>query len=573
MKIFSSFSAPTGRAGYITQFLLICGILFLVNLVSTLVYTKFDLTEEKRFTLTKPTREMLNDLDDRIYVRVLLEGQFPAGFKRLQESIRETLNDFRSESGNIDYQFEDPNLGSIDEVNERRKNLADDGIQPINLRVMDEGEMSQKLIYPVAIIHCGEKTLAVKLLENETPGSSNEEVLNQSVALLEYKLANAIKKIRSLSKPMVLFTQGHGELNKYQTADLFKTISPYYETGRINLDSVLQIKPEDCQLLVIAKPRGGLSEKDKFKIDQFVMQGGRTLWMIDRLNAELDSMGIYGKFVPQDYPLNIEDMLFKYGARIMPDIVLDIESTKIPLKVGQIGNAPQMELFKWYYFPAVTPDTEHPVAKNLDRIEFKFCSSIDTVDTRRANIKKTVLLRSSKYSRLQFTPMELNFEILRYEPDASKFDKGHQNLAVLLEGEFLSNYENRISEEMKTGLKQVGVEPKEKSIPTKMIVISDGDIAANYVRDTATWLQLGYNRFENATYSNKDFILNCLEYLTDPHGVIEARAKEVKLRLLDGVRTRDEKTKWQAINIGLPLVLVSFLIFGFRWLRKRRFAV
>jgi ABC-2 type transport system permease protein len=572
MKWTQFFSATTGRSANITQFLLICGILLAMNVVASFVYTKFDLTQEKRYTLTEPTRQMLRSLEDRVYVRVLLEGQFPSGFKRLQESVRETLDDFRSETGYIDYQFEDPSLGNIDEVNARRKALAEEGIQGVNLKVMDGSEMKQKLIFPVAIVNYGGRSMAVKLLENESPGFNNEEVLNNSVALLEYKLASAIKKIRSLNKPTVLFLKGHGELNNYQTADLRKSLTPFYEVGNLTLDSVVQIKPEDCALLVIAKPRGSFTEKDKFKLDQFIMQGGRTMWLIDRLNAELDSMGLSGKYIPQDYPLNIEDMLFKYGVRIMPDIVLDMSSTKIPLKVGQLGNAPQMELFKWFYFPAVTPDTEHAVAKNLDQVEFKFCSSMDTIDTRRAQIKKTTLLRSSQYSRVQFSPMELNFEILRYDPDPSKFDKGKQTLAVLLEGEFPSNYENRISEEMRAGLQSMGVQPLEKGKATKMIVVSDGDIAANYVRDTANWLQLGYNRFENKTYANKDFMLNCFEYLTDPNGIIEARAKEVRLRLLDQVRTREEQTFWQFINIGLPLLLVSLFVFGYWWLRKRRYA-
>jgi ABC-2 type transport system permease protein len=572
MKLTDVFSAPSGRSGYITQFLLICGLIAAANVIANFLYTKFDLTEEKRFTLTQPTRDMLRSIDDRIFINVLLEGEFPAGFKRLQEGVRETLDDFRSETGFIDYQFEDPGIGSAEELNSRRKALAEEGIQPVNLKVMDGGETTQKLIYPVAIVHYGERRVPIKLLENETAGFSNEEILNNSVALLEYKLASAIKKIRSVNKPTVLFTTGHGELNPYQTADLIKSLTPFYETGNIVLDSVLKLDPKDCALLVIAKPRTGFSEKEKFKIDQFIMQGGRTLWMIDRLNAELDSMAFTGKFVPSDYPLNLEDMLFKYGVRVMPDIVLDLSCTKIPMKVGQLGNAPQMELFKWFYFPAVTPDTDHPVAKNLDRIEMKFCNSIDTVDTRKTNIKKTTLLRSSQYSRVQFSPMELNFEILRYEPDPSKFDKGKQNLAVLLEGNFLSNYENRITQEMRAGLQQVGISPLEKGEATKMIIVSDGDIAANYVRDTATWLQMGYNRFENTTYANKSFVLNCFEYLTDPHGVIEARAKEVKLRLLDNVRTQDEKPFWQALNIGLPLLMVSLLVLGYRWWRRRKYA-
>jgi ABC-2 type transport system permease protein len=565
------FSPTTGRRGYIIQFLLLTGILLALNVISGFVYTKYDLTEEKRFTLTQPTRKMLQGIDGRIYVRVLLEGNFPAGFKRLQESVRETLDQFRSETGYIDYVFEDPSLGGIDEVNARRKALAEEGIQPINLKVMESGEMTQKIIYPIAILNYGERTVAVKLLENESPGFSNEEVLANSVDLLEYKFASAIKKVKAQNKPTILFTTGHGELDGYQTIDLRQALSASYETGQVDLESIIKLSPEDCALLMIAKPRSAFSEREKFKIDQYIMQGGSTIWMIDALNAELDSMGAQGKQIPQDYKLNLEDMLFKYGVRIHTDLVFDNACTKIPLQVGQLGNAPQLELFKWFFHPAVTPNTDHPVAKNLDVIEFRNCSSIEPIDTRKTDIKKTVLLKSSQYSRVQFSPMELSFDLVRMTPDLSKLNKGNIPLAMLLEGSFLSNYENRISQEMRDGMAKIGITPLEKGKNGKMIIISDGDIAANYARDTANWKPLGYNRYENRTYANKDFMLNCVDYLTDPNGIIEARAKEIRLRKLDEKQTTDDRNFWIALNFIAPLLLVVAFLGGFWWWRKRVF--
>ncbi len=579
------------RAQALLQFGLIVGIIFFVNFIANIFYTHFDLTEEKRFTLTKPTRELLNGLNERVFIEVLLDGEFPAGFKRLQSSTREMLDDFRSETGYVDYRFEDPSAGSIDDINDRRKALSENGINPVNLRVMEQGESTQKLIYPFAIVHYKNRQMPVKLLENESPTLSPDEVINNSVSLLEYKFANAIKKLEAQSKPIILFTQGHGELNELQTTDLQRSLSQFYETGRIILDSVVEIptkstlakKPvqtgefvrKPCEMLIVAKPKTAFSEKDKFKIDQYVMNGGKVIWLIDRLGASLDSMRMNGHFIPRDYPINLEDILFKYGVRIQPDLVVDLQCTKIPLQTGVVGNAPQYEMFPWFFHPAVLPSVDHPIVKNLDRTELRFCSSIDTIRTK-TPVKKTPVLRTSKYSRLQFSPIDLSFDILRYQPDPAKFDKGEQMVGVLLEGTFPSNYENRVSQEMAAELTRAGVQFKPVSEPTRMLVISDGDVAANPTRidenGEETWLPLGFNKFERTTYSNKDLMLNAVEYLTDASGVIEARSREVKLRLLDTVRAKAEKSMWQSINIGTSVAFVALFGLFFAWRRKRKYS-
>ncbi|MCC6413109.1 MAG: gliding motility-associated ABC transporter substrate-binding protein GldG [Saprospiraceae bacterium] len=565
--------ARTQRTQALLQFALLCGIILFVNIMANTFYSNLDLTEEKRFTLTKPTRTLLGGLKDRVYIQVLLEGDFPAGFKRLQTATREMLDDFRSVTGYIDYSFEDPNQGSVEEINDRRKALAEQGIAPVNLRVADQGQSSQKIIYPVAIIHYGNRRIPVKLLENDSPNMNPEETLNTSVSLLEYKLANAIKKLQANAKPVVFFTEGHGELTELQTADFERSLRQFYETDRVLLDSVVQLKPDLCNLLIVAKPSTAFSERDKFKLDQYIMQGGKVIWLIDRLNADLDSMRHTGRFMPSDFPLNLEDMLFKYGVRIQPDLVLDLECTKIPQVVGQMGNAPQLALFDWYYFPAVQSSANHPMVKNIDQVELKFCSSIDTIRTK-TQVKKIPILKSSRYSRLQFSPIDLNFNILQAEPDPAKFNKGAQTVAVLLEGVFPSNYENRVSEEMMAGMRQMGMEFKPQSVENRMLVISDGDVVANIVRDSAArqWYPLGFNRFENETYANKELMINAVEYLIEANGVIEARAKEVKLRLLDSVRARDEKNTWRLVNIVLPLAFLGMFGWFFNWRRKRKYA-
>ena len=330
--------------------------------------------------------------------------------------------------------------------------------------------------------------------------------------------------------------------------------------------------------IVVAKPVRPFSEQQKFKLDQYVMNGGKILWLIDRLGVSLDSMMGGRRFIPEDLPLGLEDLLFKYGARIKNNLILDLENTKIVLAVGQVGDQTQMELFPWFYHPAAAPTTGHPIVKNLDRVQLFFPSTVEAVKTKTA-VEKTVLLSSSKYSREQFTPVELNFEILRYPEDPSKFNRGPQPVAMLLEGVFPSLYENRVSAEMEAGLQRLGQPFKSQSVPTRQIVVSDGDVAAGMFNARRQKFEpLGLNVFEKEfgktspyPYANKAFLLNCIEYLLQPNGVIEARSKEVKLRLLDKTAAVENRGFWQLLNIGLPLVLLAIFGLIFNWLRRRKY--
>ncbi len=561
------------KIGYpsLIQLFLAAGILIFVNILGSVFHAKVDLTEEKRYTLTKPSVQLLEALEEVVYVQVLLEGNFPAGFKRLQNSTLEMLEDFRGINGLIEYQFINPSEGSVEEINAYRAELAKAGIVPTNLRVKDVDETKEQQIYPWAIFNFKGRSIPVNLLENEMMGVSPEVVLNNSVSLLEYKFANAIHKLEINRKPNILFTQGHGELADFEVESFRKELSTFYNTGFITLDSVVQIK-QDADALIIAKPRLEFNERDKFKIDQFIMNGGKVMWLVDRLGVDLDSLRGRKDFIPFDYPLKIEDMLFKYGVRIQPNLILDLECTKIPLVSGMVGNSPQFDLFPCYYNPLMAPTSNHPIAKSLDRVNLFFPSTIDTVQTK-TNVKKTVLLKSSQYSRLQLTPVRLDLEAFRYDADASKFNKGAQNVAVLLEGIFPSNYSNRVTAEFQAGLDQLNLKFKDQSVNTKMLVISDGDIARNgFNRSSNQVLPLGYNMFERRIFgANKDFLVNSIEYLLDGEGIIEARSKEVKLRLLDTVKAKTEKTKWQMINILLPLVFVALFGFLYNLRRKRKF--
>lgn len=554
---------------------LFIGILVFLNVLGNYFYTYFDLTEEKRYTLTKPTRQMLQDLDDVVYVQVLLDGKFPAGFKRLQNAVLELLEDFRSEASVIEFQFDDPTEGSVEEINARREQLAKDGILPINLRVEDVEGSKETLIYPYAIFNYKGRAAVVNFLEASRPGIPQEVVLNNSVSLLEYKFANAIQKLQGSHKPNIAFLEGHGELHPLQVMDFERNLRQYYDTYHFSLDTVMQLPAEEVDVVLVAKPRGAFSEQDKFKIDQYIMNGGRMLWLIDKLNVNIDSINRNQVYVPFPYPLDLDNLLFKYGIRLDDNLVLDLECSPIPLKVGDTGGQPQFRLFPFFYHPVVASKSEHPIVKSLDRIDLFFPSSIDTTVRTKTEIKKTVLLNSSQRSRIQLIPTTLNFEVLREKPNPALFNQPFQPLAVLYEGIFPSAYENRVTQSMMDGLNQLGLSFKVQSVATKIIVVADGDLIRNEVRLDADGkpypLPLGQNPFDGYVYANKDFLLNAIEYLLDENGIIEARSKDVKLRLLDEVRASSEQTKWQLINLVLPLLFLGVFGIVFNGIRKRRF--
>lgn len=548
---------------------LIIGIALFANVLGNVFFTHLDLTEDKRFTLTDPTRQMLKKLDAEVYIKVLLEGEFNAGFKRLQRSVTEMLDDFKSESGFITYSYSNPGGGTVEEINARRTELAKEGIIPTNLRIKTTEGTEEKLIYPYAKISYKGRTAVVDLLDEEAVGANPDEKLNTSISQMEYKFANAFHKLQTGAKEVIAFTVGHGELGERERADLVRSLRAYYEVGTFKLDSATVV-PKEVKTLIVAKPRAPFSDRDLFLLDQYVMNGGSVLWLVDPLNVELDSLRNQNSYIARDYPLNINDMLFKYGARVNPDLVLDLQCSKIPMVIDQKGS---MDLFPWYYFPVIVPTSDHPVVRNLDGINLYFPSSIDTIKTK-TPVKKTVLLTSSNNSKLQPNITRLNFEILRYgdEIEAS-FDKKNIPVAVLMEGVFPSFFENRVTQEMQASLQQIGQEYKVQSAPTRMIVVADGDVARNFINPkTGQPLALGFNPIDRFTYSNKDFLLNAVEYLRDDAGIIAARGREVKLRLLDTTKAKAEETFWTLLNIGGPLVLLGLFGAGYTWFRRRKYA-
>jgi len=554
------------------QLLLVVAIVFLINVIGSFIYMEFDLTDDNRFTLSENTKKIVSTAGDNMSIRVLLDGEFPAGFKRLQSSVLDILNKFRDINPNIVFEFEDPTVGSVKELEQKKKLLQEDNIIPISLSYSDGTQLVQKAVFPFAIINYRQKKYIVNLLEEQKPGDDEEIILNKSVALLEYKFANAFQKLQSERPKNVLFTQGNGEWEENQTFRLESEIRRFHRVGRVSLDTLMKLD-STIDLVILAGPKTPMTLQNQFKLDQYVMNGGKIIWLIDKFPVSLDSINKHKFYVPEDIATGLDDMLFKYGVRIMPDLIVDLECSSIPQVVGMSGDKPQTKLFPWVYHMAAASEIQHPVVKNIDRVNLFFPSTIDTVKTE-GNVKKTILLKSSKYSRSQLSPVRLSFEILKVAPDPSKFNDGNRPVAYLLEGEFESFFKNRLTPEFQSMLDRIGVKFKDKSIPAKQIVISDSDFAKNLINTTTGDTEdIGYNKWERRFYKgNKDFILNAVEYMLDENNILESRSKEIKLRLLDTVRTKQEKSWWQFINVGLPVLLLALFGFVYQYFRKRRYA-
>ncbi len=558
------------------QLLAAIAIVLLVNILANSrvggrpLYGSLDLTEEKRFTLSQGTVDLLEAQTDIIFVRVLLEGDFPAGFKRLQTATREMLEDFRGVSPYIEYEFFDPNQGTVDEINQRREQMREEGMIPVNLRVKGVEGTSTKSIFPYAIFYLGERAIPVNILENEVPGVPSEVVLNNAVALLEYKFASAVQKLVQGYNPIIALTTGQGELAPIESADLEKQLRNFYDVGRLDLDSVVAV-PQEIEALIVAKPTQPFSDRDLFKIDQYVMNGGKVMWLLDKVAVDLDSLQGREQYFPRPYDLNLDDLLFRYGVRMDDNLVLDLRCTRIPLATGVVGNAPQFDLFRYPYHVLALPRSNHPVVKSLEAVNLLYPSSIDISPRTKTPVNKEILLMSSETARYQKLPVGLDFDFLRYDFEAEYFDKDSLVFGVVLDGVFPSLFENRVTQENLDVLASLDISFQKESVPNRMIVVSDGDVAANPVRPDGSVLPLGFNVFEKYQFSNKDFLVNALEYLLDDTGVIQARGKEVRLRMLDTERAESEKQFWQLLNIGLPLLFLGLFGFGYHQWRKRKY--
>lgn len=552
----------------LVRLLLLVLLLVVANVISSFVFTRFDLTTEKRFTLSKSTRDLVSNLNDVVYVRVYLDGDFPPSFKRLQNATREMLDELRAYSnGNLEYQFINPSENPDEK--ERSKiyqQLLNKGIQPTNLKAKNKEETSEQIIFPGALVSAMGQEFPLMLLQDQI-GASPEQMLNNSIQGLEYGFANVIRKITNRIPVSVAFVEGHGEAGEQYVADITRELQSFYRVERKRLDEKLN-SLQGFNIAIVAAPDSAFSEKDKFILDQFIMKGGKVLWLVDGAKVSMDSLQSNSETVATSNMLNLDDMLFRYGARINYDLVLDLQAAPIPIVTGYVGNRPQYSPMPWYYFPVVIPESKHPVVNNLNGVKLEFVSSIDPVGS--PDVIKTPLLVSSKYSRVFVTPARVNLDIMREEPQLSQYNQPNKILALLLEGTFTSNFKNRVPATI-AGDKEIGF--KDHCDSSKMIVVGDGDIIKNGVRKSTNGIiPLGMDRYTGQVFGNKNFILNCVDYLCDDSGLMAIRSKELKLRLLDKTRLESELMYWQVFNTAGPILLI--VIFGIVkfYRRKRKYA-
>lgn len=542
-------------------------IIVIANVLSSFVSTRFDLTADKRYTLNEATKKLLGGLRDVVFFKVYLDGDFPPGFRRLRDETKELLDEMRIYSkGNLEYEFIDPTkITDASQRDELYKQLTMKGLYPTTLEEQSTDETSQKVIFPGALVSYNSQEIPLQLLKDQF-GAPQEEMLNNSIRGLEYEMAATVRKLTAKFPPQIAFLQGEGELDKNHVADIWRTLGQYYGVDTVKINNQLNAL-HYCNLLVVAKPDTAFTEKDKYIIDQFIMKGGKVLWCIDATTASMDSLAKRPEDIAVSNNLNLDDMLFHYGARINVDLLMDMQAVPIPVMTsGYVGNQPVQKMLPWPFFPMVFPSSEHPVVNNLNAVKTEFVSSIDTVHV--ADVTKTILLTSSKYTRKVPVPARVSLDIMGRKPDYREYRNPYVSIAVLLEGEFTSLYKNRLVPTIEA---DTNIKFREKSKPTKMIVISDGDIIKNTYGKNGKVYPLGYDRYNNQFFGNKNLILNMIDYLVDDSGLMALRSKQIKLRLLDKTVIQDNELLIKSLNIGLPLLLI--ILFGIvkTVMRKRRY--
>ncbi|WP_342646913.1 gliding motility-associated ABC transporter substrate-binding protein GldG [Mucilaginibacter sp. CSA2-8R] len=540
------------------------GVLVAIALLSALTFTRFDFTKEKRFTLSGVSRNVMDSLSQPVKVTVYLQGSdLPGGMKRLQQATRDMLNDLRAYSHRrLQFEFVNPLEGKNQQEQEQAvQDMQSQGLQPTNLSVKTENGVSQKIIFPAALVTAGDKQLGVSLLQTRM-GLSPDAVLNNSVQNLEYAFTSTINKVTNGGRPRVALSTGHEELTGLQLNN-----DDGFEVRPVDLKDVPFDTLKTVKLLIVLKPEKPFTEAEKFKIDQYLMHGGRILWAIDRVSAELDSLrGHGGEQLAFAKQLNLDDQLFKYGVRINYDLIADLNCAQIPISTGNVGGQAQIQMLPWLFYPIFMPLGKHPIVKNLEGIRSEFASTIDLLPVK--NIRQTVLLTSSPYNKKFSVPYLLSLQAVEQEPDPRAFQSTPKLTGVLLEGKFTSVFQNR---PIPQGITE-NIPVLSESKPAKMIVLSDGDILKNQVSSDGSPFPLGFDRYTQQTYGNKNLLLNIADYMTDDSGLISLRNKEIKLRLLNRARVRSEKTYWQLVNTVVPLGLVLIFAIFQHYYRRRKYA-
>ncbi|HQJ19821.1 MAG TPA: gliding motility-associated ABC transporter substrate-binding protein GldG [Bacteroidales bacterium] len=554
-----------------SEFILICLIVILIAGASSLIKIRLDLTEDRRYSLSEPTKKILGNLKERIFIQVYLNGDMPVLFKKLKRSVGEMLDEFRIASHrNIDYEFINPYEGNNEAaIQKEQEQLIQKGLLPVNVMIREkDGGQSQKMIFPGMIINYNNIEVPVNFLKNN-PSLSPELNLLHSAEGLEYELIQVISTLVSDTVHKIAFIEGHGEVPEIEVADLILTLAKYFTIDRGSPGGKPGIL-DNYSAIIIAGPEDEFNERDLFVIDQYIMKGGKVIWLYEEVEVNADSL-VYGETIALYKPTGLAEQLFKYGVRVNPVLVQDLECMLIPVKVVTGGTQQQIVPMPWVYYPLLVPSPAHPITRNLNRILGKYVNYIDTVG-RDPEIEKTILLTTSRRARIVRPPITITLKDIDRMPDESFFNRENLPVAVLLSGKFKSAFRNRIVEGLNdTEMKNMA----NISSPTKMIVIADRDIIRNEVSrsgNTEIPLPLGQDRYTLQTFSNKDFLVNCINYLVDDKGLMNIRSRELKLRLLDKKLINEKSSVIKVTNVVLPVLIVVIAGIIYSIVRKKIYA-
>lgn len=580
-KAFAKPDAKTDvKRSHILQLAIGLVVIIFLNVVGYYFFGRLDLTSEKRYTLSKSTKSLLKEVNDVVFIRCYLDGEIPADYKRLRNETREMINQFRSYNKNIEFEFRNPNdFKDKKDQSEFYQRLFEKGFQPIlKTSQQKDGEVRQYMFPYLEITYKGQ-TKIVSLIS--TKGTGEQEILNSSVQNLEFNIYSALRSLVSNSKEKIAIIRGHGEWDLPYMVDFISGINDFYAVDTVTLNERLNavtdrtydsLRPNEVKIrnkykaLIIAKPLTVFSYKDLYILDQFVMHGGRILWLVDPLLCSMDSL----QKQPQTYAITnftgVEDPLFRYGVRLNTNLVMDMQCAKVPIVTGVYGdNTPQFTYYPWNFFPVLSPNSNHIITNKINPVKMEFASSIDTIQN---NITKTPLLVTSNNTRIMNTPAIISLEMLKQRQDARLFNLSNLPVAMLLEGKFVSAFKHRLSPEMENN--QMIAFKESCDTTNSMIVVADGDLIRNdYVNQQA--LPLGFDRYTKEMYGNKEFLINCVNYLCGDKDMIPIRSREVMMRKLDEVKVEKEKTFWQVCNIGVPIFLVIVIGTVIAYFRKKKY--
>lgn len=568
------------KKSHILQLVLGLVIIIFLNVIGYFFFARIDLTQEKRYTLSESSKKLMSNLEDIVFIRCYLEGDIPSEYKKLRNETKEMLDQFRAYNPDIEYEFVDPNgFENAKDKNEFYQRLFEKGFSPLLTTSTNNNSQVQQYIFPYLEITYKGRTTIVPLISSKN-GFSSDGIVNASIENLEYNLYTAIRSVATQQRGKVAFLYGHGEWQVENIWDFISSLNEYYTVDSISINEKLNALTErvydsvnpnlvkiknkfDC--LVIAKPTSIFSYKDLYLIDQYIMHGGKVLWLVDPLLVSMDSLQTQANTFAISNFTGVDDILFRYGVKLNTNLVTDMQCAKIPIVTGQYqNNTPQMTYYPWNFFPEISPNSNHIISDKISPVKMEFASSIDTTNS---PAKKTVLLSSSNRTRVLNSPVNVSLQMLKQKQDASLFNSGAKDVAILLEGEFSSAFKNRLTPEMELNSQMAY---KDFSDTTAMIIIADGDVVRNDFMN-GQLLPLGYDKYTRKMYGNKEFLVNCVNYLCGDEDLIPLRSREVIMRNLDLAKVEREKTAWQIVNVALPIVIIVLFGVLLAVLRKRTF--